>query len=343
MNSNELSPAESQKLFNEISQAVHNSDSVKLSEVMSKQPSEEKEIVKDPPDDTSKEDEEQPDDTDDKTNDDPPDDKAGQDDESKDDKAKDKKDEEPDELTKLKEQLDKLQKENHSLKSNAGRVPQVQRKIHELDKKLEELTKASPSSQTSTAIKPKLDELLKGVKSTDPELADAVAAAITQALEGVAQESHTKELENIKLLRDQELIAYQEGETQRLLNMYPNAAEVFKSPSWSEWKKTQPGGIRALCESDNADDVSYAFEKYANDMRAKYPELAKETENKSKDVPDPAAAERAKQLEQERQRKKTTAANVDSPNSSGKVKMPDDPDALFKKYADDIRKQRLGG
>lgn len=337
MNNNELTPEESQKLFNEVSQAIHASDSVKLSEVMNPQPSEKKEPDEAPPEDDLQPDEPEVEDDND------PLDKAGQDDEPEDDKDDDKEDKEPDELTKLKEQLNKLQKENHTLKSNAGRIPQVQRKIHELDKKLEELAKASPSSQTSTKIKPKVDELLKGVKVTDPELADAVAEAIAKAVEGIAEDNHTKELETLKLLRDSEVKDYQEAQTERLLSMYPNAAEVFASPSWAEWKKSQPGGIKALCESDTAEDVAYAFEKYAADMRAKYPELAKETESKSTDTPDPEAAERAKQLEQERQRKKSTAASVKTPNASGKTKMPDDPNALFNKYADEIRKQRLGG
>lgn len=339
---NELKTEDAEKLFREVSQAMSGDDSVKLSELMNTKPSEEKELPEDQPTPKEEEPEETDEENKEKGSPDSTEEEANPDDEAKETTEK-KEDTPSDDLAKLKEQLEKLTKENHVLKSAAGRVPQVQRKIHELDKKLEELSKqTSPSSQTSAKIKPKVDELLKGVKDTDPELAAAIAAVINEAVSGVAEEVHTKELETLKLLRNQEHSAYQEAEVQRLLEMYPNAPEVFASKSWAEWKESQSKGIKALADSDTADDVAYAFEKYAADMKAKYPELNKQEEKKAAPTPNAAEAERAKQLENERKRKQANTPNIRTPNASGKVNVPDDPQALFDKYASEIRKQRMG-
>src|SRR5690606_1999062 len=107
-------------------------------------------------------------------------------------------------------------------------------------------------------------------------------------------------------------------------------------------KESQSKGIKALADSDTADDVAYAFEKYAADMRAKYPELNKQEEKKESPTPNAAEAERAKQLEAARERKKANTPNVRTPNAPGKFKMPVDPQVLFDKYASDIRRQGMG-
>lgn len=249
----------------------------------------------------------------------------------------------PSELDMLKEKFDRLSKENHDLRSQAGRVPAVQRRISELDKKLADLEKKSkeaPTSQHADEVK----ELLKGVSETDPELADAIAAAINKATSKVSNDVDTKEVETLKMLRATEYQEYATGEVNRLLAMYPNAKEVFADPNWTAWKQSQSKGIVNLADSDNADDVSYAFQKYAEDMAAKYPELVKKEAVKETPAATPnPEQEKAAQIEAERKRKKEAAVNIGSPNAAGKVEVPNDLDALFKKYSDDIRKQRLGG
>lgn len=343
--SNELSNEDAQKLFNQISKANQEDDSSKLSEIMDKQPdTDQVPIVKDLPDDQPNV-EDDKEETDTKVSDDtnnPPDDKPGDDDGNKDDK-----DQTPEqkEFAALKEQYEKVTKENHSLRSQAGRVPHVQRRIQELDKKLEELTKrnASPSSQPSATIQPKIAELLKGVKETDPELADTIAAAIAAATDGVAGEMRASEENTLRLLRTQEVNSYQAEQTQALLEQYPNAPEVFASPSWKEWKESQSDRIRGLAQSDTADDVSFAFEKYARDMLTKYPDLAVNGEAKVETPPAKTDTQlKAEQLEAERKRKKESSVNISNPSDAGKVGMPDDPEALFKKYSEEIRKTITG-
>ena len=338
--SNELTDKEAQALFNQVSKSIQNDDSEKLSSLMEQEVTEEVTPTEEVKPEDVEESTEQPADEDSKEEVTPSDEKTEEaDDEKKEEVA------EPDELTKLRDQLAKVSKENHALKSQAGRVPHVQRKLQELDKKLEEIAKlkASPSSQPSAKIKPKIDELLKGVKSTDPELADAIAAAIAEATDGLASDSITNEEKVLQIIRDNEYQTHQDQEATRLLEMYPNAPEVFASSSWAEWKSTQSKRMQGLATSDSADDVATAFELYARDMVAKHPELA-ETKAAKEETPAVKSAEalKAEQIEAERKRKKESSANVSNPSAPGKVGMPDDPEALFKKFSEQIRKDITG-
>lgn len=337
----EMTDKEANALFAQVSKAVHDSDGIKLTELM------DKEVVLDEPqvveiEDPALEKKEEPVVEDDTETKDAPSEKTEEAVAKVDDKAV-----EPTEMEKLQTQLAQLSKENHSLRSQAGRVPHVQRRIQELDKKLEELAnaKSSPASQTAAKIQPKVDELLKGIKETDSDLADAIAKAITAATSGVAEDAHTKERDTLEFLRSQEYRSYQEQESHRLLEMFPNAIEVFKSTSWAEWRKQQSPRVAGLADSDTAEDVAFAFQKYRTDMIAAHPELAevKVDITATTGVINSEAANAAKRLETERQRKKETSVTVGSSNASGKVGMPDDPSALFAKFSEDIRKQRTGG
>ena len=81
--------------------------------------------------------------------------------------------------------------------------------------------------------------------------------------------------------------------------------------------------------------MATAFRLYSDAMLAKYPEL---NSGSGKKQPDPKAT----QIEAERKRKKEGAVSVGSSNAQGKVGLPDDPNALFNKYYEQIRKQRYG-
>lgn len=250
-----------------------------------------------------------------------------------------------DPLAELRGQLEAMRKENHALRSQAGRIPHVQRKIKELDEKLELLNKqaSSPSSRPSAAIQEKVLAALKGISETDSELANAIAAAMSEATLGHEEHSINRERETLKLLRDQEYASYQAGEVSRLLEMYPNAKEVFASPSWKQWRTDQSDRVQSLANSDNADDVALAFKLYADDMVAKNPELssaAKAKEEEAKRLEE--NARKAEQIELERKRKQEGSVAVGSPSAQGKVSLPDDPAALFAKFSETIRKDISG-
>lgn len=250
--------------------------------------------------------------------------------------------EEPNELETLKAKLDKLANENHALRSQAGRVPHVQRRIKELDAKLDAITKAATSNQTSTKIEPQIQDALKGVRETDPELADAIAKAIIKATSEIATDAATKERDTLTLLRDQNETEYGEHEAERLLQMYPNAVEVVTSDAWAEWKKAQSPGILALAQSDNADEVSHAFQKYANDMVILYPDLASKNEEVEPTPVKKNDSEQALKIEAERKRVKEASVNIGSSVTPAKIASPDDPHALFEQLSANIRKARSG-
>lgn len=332
------------KLFNDVSKAMQDDDGDnKLSELLAVETPEEEQ-----PDEVLP-DEDQPDDTEvkEEKEDSPLEGGDEPDDSSPDNKADKPEEKEPTaeqkRITELEEQLAAAKRAEQALRSQAGRVPSIQRKLDALDKKLESMKSASPSSQTSTKIKPKVDKLLEGVRDTDPVLADNIASAIAAAIEGVDEEMRTNTTETLSMLREQEANDYVEEQKERLLSMYPNAPQVFASPHWSEWKKSQPEHVLALAGSTSADAVAMAFDLYRKDMEAKYPELATTTPDKKETPPsDPAAVKKAEQLEQERLRKKKDAVNLDSSKSSARVKEPNDPNALFNKFFAEVTAEISG-
>jgi hypothetical protein len=332
----ELSDKEIAKLFNEVSTSLRGNDTVKLDELMASETIEveeeatpEDESLPDQPEETPEEKEEE--------------DNSGPQDKTADDTVDDNEDppepKESDEVVKLREQLAKLEKDNHSLRSQAGRVPHVQRRLQELDKKLDELTKKSPSSQPNDLIA----NALKGIKETDPELAESIAKAIADATNAVAADSHNTAKETLNTLREIEAASHTDNEMDKLLGMYPNARDIFTSQHWKDWKKSQNRTWQTLASSDLAEDVAEAFERYSADMLKKFPELAANV-SKEEPVKEPVKTknEEAEKIEEERARKKQTTAKVGSPAAPAKVSVPDDPDALFKKFSEQIRKERTG-
>lgn len=242
---------------------------------------------------------------------------------------------EPTELELLKDQLAKLKKENHGLKSQAGRVPSVQRQVTELTKKLEELQNAStPSNLPSSKLTPALKEKLKEIEKTDPALAQAIIDSVAAASDAVASDNIARNRDVLTAIRDTAVEEQKSVQMGILLEDYPNALEIFKSDGWKAWKQEQSENVQRLAASGFAKDVGLAFELYARDMIAKHPELApKET---------PAANPQAAKVEEARQNRQAASVQVTTKAAPAKVKMPDDPELLFKQAWAEIEKQQSG-
>lgn len=329
-----MTPSEADKLFKQITSATASNDHEKLSNLMES----------DAPEPAKPEDEEQPNLDQPEPEKDTPEPKVEEEEEEVEtsppgakpaDEPSDEEDEpkEPNELDTLKQQLESLKKENHSLKSQAGRVPHVQKRLSELDKKLAELTKQSPSSQTSEKINPKIEAALKKVAGDDPELAAAIRESLEAAVNGVAEEAHAKEIATLQFLRAQESSAHEAAEAQRLLEMHPNAPDVLRSKHWSDWVSAQSPAMKALVESNSADDLSFAFGRYALDMHRLHPDLAKPAA-----TTEPAKTDQAAKIEEERAKRKQNAADV-SGKPAATTKQPEDAEALFKKYSAQAEKE----
>lgn len=234
--------------------------------------------------------------------------------------------------------IEKVKQENHNLRSQAGRVPHLQRQIQQIDKKLEELREqsTSPSSRPSTKLSEKFTPKLAKIKDADPELADVLAELLADATDGVATDLRSAEAQSLQNQREAVEQEIREAEISRLLDMYPNAPEVFKSPSWKSWEAKQTKQLQALANSDNADDVAFAFERYAADMVKAHPELA------AAQTPAAPRNDEAAKIEAERQRKKETTVVVGSPAPAGRQQKPENDEALFKQFSEQIRKEITG-
>lgn len=349
--STELSEKEANKLFMEISGALKDGDTTKVDELFVNSTVEDEPQPVDGEDDSalSEEDstpnaeaEDEEVDAGDNSDEevDPP---EGADDNPADEDGKDELAALKAQIAELKKEREKADREIHHFRSQAGRMKAISRDMKKYDERLEELQRqlASPSNRPSAAVLGKVKEKFKSIEDIDPELASILESALGDALVGIETDNLNREKETISLLRQREIEDYETAEADRLLQMYPNAAEVFNSPAWKEWKQEQPKGIVALAESSSADEVATAFRLYSDAMLAKYPELAtggtKRDDTPAQKQPDPKAT----QIEAERKRKREGAANVSSPNAQGKVGLPDDPNALFNKYYEQIRKQRF--
>lgn len=325
---NDLTHAEAEKLFNQTSRAISASDDEKLNALYESEESQEEtemEDVSDELEDSTSEEESASDEQEVNFESESPDDTA--------DSVANGEDEEPDELTKLKDQLAMLKSENHKLKSQAGRAPVAQRQVAELTKKLEELQNAStPSNLPSAKLAPKLQETLKGIEETDPELARTIAAAIASASDEIASDNLSRSRETLSMLRDMHLEEQKQEQMSILLDEFPNAIEIFRSDSWKSWKQEQSAAVQQLAGSGLARDVAFAFDLYAKAMVEKHPELAASASNNPQ----------AEKIAEARQQRKTSSVQVATKNAPAKQKMPDDPDAIFKQAYAAISKERLG-
>lgn len=339
--SKELDP---NKLFNQVSKALQDDDSEKLSSYLTDEsPEEEEQPEEEEPTEEEEEDTSETESAEDESEDSEQEEESSEDEQSpppgKPDGAdKEEEEDKPDPLSELRSQIDALKKENHSLRSQAGRVPHLRRKLADLDKKLERLNNNSPSSQTSTKINQRVDELLKDIEDVDPTLAKAIGASIKAASAGVDEDFQKRQREELESEREDTLAEHREYEQSRLLQMHPNAAKVFASPSWAEWKKEQPQHILDLAQGSTADAVSMAFGLYAKDMVAKYPELSKRAEEQKVEEPNPADVDKATKVEHDRAKRKTHQVDMGSRNAGVKGKVPDNPEALFAQFSEQIRK-----
>lgn len=327
---NELSAADAAKLFNSVSTAVRNEDSDKLStlfaqETPEKEPEEEEGTPAEEPELEPEVPEHEPEQADDE-----PAEEAGSDEP-----------EEEDPLKALRAEIEELKKLQHSLSSQAGRVPSLQRRLAEYDKQLAALRSAT-SSPTNKKSNPEIDEALKELENTDPILAATLRTVMEKAITGVDSTTTSREIERLQALREVEYAEYAQEQKNLLLSKYPNAAEVFKSEYWTSWKNEQPEHIKALASSDSAEAVIMALDLYKQAMLAKYPDQFKSTQQPAVGAQESNVNEAAKKIEEERKRQQAKAANVDNGKSPSRAKSPADPEALFKEFSESIRKERLG-
>ena len=174
-------------------------------------------------------------------------------------------DDEGETVESLKRQLEEARNVDHRLKSDAGRVPGLQRKLAELDKKLQEMAERSATINENgdDASNDAFDnEHLAIIRETDPTLAAAIQKSISAAMKSAQRSSVDAARVVTETFRQEEEEASLRYEWDVLVQEAPEAPEIFRSPEWDMWKQTISPSMRQMAESAMAEDVLIAIERF---------------------------------------------------------------------------------
>lgn len=302
-----------QQFYDEVSKAIHAQDSDTLNTLIEFEDKEKKPDtdpnLEVPAPDQDKEDLEQPTVTDEP------------DTESRTDET-DEGDDKEETVDDLKKQLEEARNVEHRLKSDAGRVPGLQRKLAELDKKLQEMAERSAATNENgdDASGDAFDnEHLALIRETDPTLAAAIEKSISAALKAARASSVEAARAVTSTFRQEEEEVALRNEWNILVKEAPDAPEIFRSPEWEEWKQYISPSMRQLAESAIAEDVLIAIDRFN-----------KATGREQVVQPSPVQEARERKL-----KTRTPGSEGPSSPSSGFT----DPEAYFNKmYKDLLRK-----
>jgi hypothetical protein len=175
-------------------------------------------------------------------------------------------------ITALKEERNRAERDHKAL---MGRVPFLNRKVDELEKKLSSQRPApEPAAEDKT---PKAESLLAKklteTRAVDPALADLIEAAVSETTQSLRQELAEKTSQTEALFRNRDEEELWKSEKAKLLERIPQADEVFQLPLYKQWKRMLPAGQAALASSMYAEDVVLALEQFARFAAVHQPEL----------------------------------------------------------------------
>lgn len=239
------------------------------------------------------------------------------------------------------EDVETLQREIHRLRSDAGRVPYLQRRLQELERALTARTVETTKPQPKTAniqdvelpdeVKSEIDAL----KEVDPVLARAmekIAKANLAAANSRVDHAVSTITQAEQEADDNRFWIEQKSELSRLV---PQHEQIFALPEYQQWKAGLTPGRRALAESAYAEEVAQAIYAFAADMqRLKGPTQQAAPAAAATPVVD---SPEAKALKEARQRKVSTSADVKS--STAKATQQFDGDAYFREQYNKLGKE----
>lgn len=172
-----------------------------------------------------------------------------------------------------KAEFERAKNEIHRLKSDAGRVPFLQKRLAELERAGRTAT-SQAQNVPSVGVNPDsaLGQRIAKYKEIDPELADLLLDVVKDTT-AHAQVLTSQTVEQIRA-------AEEEAENQRfyheqiaiLAEKVPQYKEIFAMPQWAEWKDKLTPGQRAMAESGYANDVTQAIYAFGNYMKAINPQ-----------------------------------------------------------------------
>lgn len=174
-----------------------------------------------------------------------------------------------------------LQAELHRLRSDAGRVPFLQRQLAQLQRELraqkargtqvssegKKPATAAPVDLNSIELDPETKKDIEEMREVDPVLAKTMERVAKMAI-------HTANSRAEQVVDTFTQAEAEEEETRHLMEQkailaqkIPQHDQIFQSREWSEWKETLTPGQRAMAESAWASDVEQAIYAFAAEMR----------------------------------------------------------------------------
>lgn len=240
------------------------------------------------------------------------------------------------EIQKLKDERAQLE---HRVKSELGRVPYLQRKVEELSRQTSQPPTA-PVKEVVAATKTsgKFAERLAQAREVDPALADLLEAMAEEIATPLREELTNEVTQTKQAIADKEYTALWQSEKAKLLELVPQADEVFKHPLYKQWKDEIPENLHRLASSVYADEVVIALEQFAKYAATQAPSEPVTAPQQTPTV-NQAIIETAAKVTADRARKLTGGATTtqSTPPRQG-TGVPEDPEALFNYLTDKIRK-----
>lgn len=233
-----------------------------------------------------------------------------------------------------------LEKELQRYKSDAGRVPYIQRRMAELERELRayKARNAQPTKDGETTSDVELDEEtrreIEELRETDPVLAKTLERVAKAALKAAKTNVDNAVTTLTQAEQEAEDHRFYMEQKQELLREVPNADRIFSTPEWRQWKETLTPGQRAMAESSYANEVKQAIYAFAAAMQRNNHQPANTQVNTEVDPVQSAEADKVKEA---RNRKVSSSPDVKS--ASAKKAAEFDEDAYFREMYENVRKE----
>lgn len=229
--------------------------------------------------------------------------------------------------------------ELHRLRSDAGRVPFLQRQLAELQRELRaQKARTSHEPADSPAGKPATTDLSQVVldEETQKEIDELreVDPVLARTMERIAKTAIFTANSRADHVVDTFTKAEQEQEEHRFLmeqksilaEKVPQHEQIFASPEWKQWKESLTPNHRAMAESSYANEVEQAIYAFAADMRRL----------QGGGVESPAAPHADSKIKKAREDKMSSSPEVKNP--SAKKAKAFDPEAAYLEMYNQIAK-----
>lgn len=237
-----------------------------------------------------------------------------------------------------------LERELQRYKSDAGRVPFIQRRMAELEREVRAYKARDTQPTQGVKISPDGVELddetkkqIEELREIDPVMAktmERVAKAAIAGSKAHVDHAFTTFTQVEQEHDDENFLMEQRAE---LVRDVPKAYEIFALPQWKEWKETLTPGQRAMAESSYAADVKQAIYAFAAVMQQAEGAATAAPVVEATPTATPASTEVSDKIKEARQRKVATAAEVKTASAKKSVEL--DEDAYFREMYEKVGKE----